>query len=310
MILFGPQLKGFYRVQTRNKFSGKVTQDTGWYENTLLTSGRNIMADFDFMTHCQVGTDNTAPNVNDTSLQSYHTGTGTIVSALTGQAATPPYYGWKRKVWRFPIGSVAAILKEVGVGWADGSVDPSTLISRALILDPILQTPTTVTPLADEFLEVTYELRYYVPTVDVSGPVVTLAGVAYNTLTRAADATGSQWSGGIGNRIEPTQNNTKWKAWTGDIGTVLTGPSGTGYNCDNSGQYSSGYNANSYELEVNCSVASTAWNAAGGIRSISWETSAGAYQTRFGSVVGDNTIPKSASYSMLMKFWVAWSLLT
>lgn len=302
-------MRGFYRFRTV-RATGEVTKDTGFFENTLLTSGRNIMADFDFMTHCQVGTDNTAPDVNDTSLQSWFAGTSTIVSTLTGQAATPPYYGWKRKVWRYPIGSVAAILKEVGVGWTDGSVDPSTLISRALILDPILQTPTTITPLADEFLEVTYELRYYSPTIDVAGPVITLDGVDYNTLTRAANVTSSVWSGGIGDRIEPVKDNTKWKAWNGELGTVLTGPSGTGYNCDNSGQYSSAYSANSYQLQVNCPVGSGNWNAAGGIRSVSWQTTAGEYQTRYGSVVGDNPIPKTDLYTLLMGYTISWSLIT
>ena len=298
-------LKGFLRLQTRNKFSGKITQDTGWFPNTILTSGRQIMADrSDWMNYCQVGTDNTPSSQSDTSMLGYVAGTSDVVSTITGQSATAPYYGWKRKVFRFAIGTVAANLSEAGVGWG---LSGSTLISRALILDPVLQTPTTITPLIDEFLEVTYELRYYAPETDIVSPQVTLDGVVYDTITRAARVTNEAWSVNIGAAMGVVKNYLKWTAYDGNIGTVLLGPSGIPSNCDNSNQYDSAYSANSFEIKMNCPTGSTGWNLGAGIRSIHFQTTAGEYQTQFNAAVGGATIPKTSAYTMLMSWVMGWT---
>ena len=299
-------MKGFLRLQCINKFSGKVTQDTGWFPNTILDSGRNVMAtQVGWMTCCQVGTDNTAPSQSDTSLLGHFAGTTTITSTTTGQASSAPYFGWKRRTFRFSAGTVAANLSEAGVGWATTG---GTLISRALILDPILQTPTTVTPLADELLDVTYELRYYPPLVDVTSPQVTLNGVLYDTITRAAGVTGTRWSTDIGELIgQYSTAAADWRAYDGNIGTILTLPSGTTDDCDNADQYNSAYSNNSYEIQMNCFTGSTGWNLGSGIRSISLQTTAGAYQTQFDAAAGGATIPKTSAYTMTMAWTLGWT---
>jgi hypothetical protein len=298
-------IKGFFRLQTIDRFSGKCRIDTGWFPNTILTSGRNVMADGStWMNFCQVGTDNTAATPAQTSLLGYHAGTSTIQSTTTGQASSAPYYGWKRKVFRFGVGTVAANLQEVGVGWATSG---STLISRARILDPILGTPTVVTPLADEFLDVTYELRYYAPTDDVTSPSVTLDGTTYDTTTRAAVVTDAIWSSGIGTTMGAAGSYTGWKAYDGNIGTVLTNPSGSGANCDVATQFNSTYSNNSYEIVMNCLTGSTGWNLGSGIRSIRISTTAGAYQTQFEANPGGTTIPKTSAYTISMRWTLAWA---
>jgi len=298
-------IKGFLRFQTVNIHSGEITQDTGFFPNLILVAGRNAMADFDFMTHCQVGTDNTAPTVNDTSLLGHIEGTAQIEETTNGQEGTPPYYGWKRKRFRFNPGLIGGEnLKEAGVGWG---LSGSTLISRALIIDPILETPTVITPLSDEFLDITYELRYYAPTVDVDGPQVVLDGVTYDTKTRAANVTSSLQSFNIGTKMGVVTGRGGWKSYSGTIGTVLLGPNGTGIDCGNDSQYNSSYLDNSYEIQVNCSAASAGWNQ--DIRSILITTTAGQFQTEFTSNPGGLAIPKTASYSMLMNWTFGWTAL-
>jgi len=299
-------MKGFLRLQCRNKFSGTITQDTGWFPNTILNAGRNIMAtEANWMTHCQVGTDATAPSQNDTSLLGWVAGTSTIQTTTNGQQPSAPYYGWKRRTYRFAAGTVAANLSEAGIGWGTSG---STLISRARILDPILQTPTTVTPLADELLDVTYELRYYPPLVDVTSPQVTLDGVVYNTITRAASVTGDRWSASIGSAIGQYSNLVSdWAAYDGNIGTILTAPSGVSANCDNASQYNSAYVNNSYEVVMNCYTGSTGWNLGSGIRSIRLRTTAGDYQTQFDAASGGATIPKTSAYTMTMAWTLGWT---
>ena len=302
-------MKGFLRLQTINKFSGKITYDTGFFPNTLLDAGMNIMADrSDWMDECQVGTDNSAPNSSQTALLGWHAGITTVQSTLDGQSGSEPYYGWKRRVYRFAVGTVAANLSEAGIGWGESG---STLISRAQILDPITQTPVTITPLADELLDVTYELRYYPPLGDVAGPQVTLDGVVYDTTTRAANVTGDRWSDQIGAAMGEysgtTGIGTDWVAYDGNIGTILTGPSGVSEDCDNDDQYNAAYSNNSYEIQMHCLTGSTGWNLGSGIRSIRFNTVAGAYQTQFAAASGGATIPKTSAYSMHMSWTLGWT---
>jgi len=298
-------MKGFYKLQTRNKFSGKITQSTDWFPNLLLDAGRNQMGISNFMTHCQVGTDGTAPNAGQAGLIGYHAGSSNIVSDVTGnQVTVAPYYAYRRKVWRFNPGTVAATLPEVGVGWG---LSGSTLISRALILDPVLQTSTTITPLVDEFLEMLYELRYYPPTTDVVGPQVTLNGIVYNTLTRAAEVNSQYWADYIGSKIGVL--GSQWMSYDGAIGTQLQNPSGLAHELQTYALTNAAYVGNSYEVIMSCPVSYASWNLAAGIRSIRIRTTAGSFQTQFTAVGAGNTIPKTASNQMMMKWKLAWAAL-
>lgn len=312
---FGMGMQGFMRFQTINKFSGKTTLDTRWFPNTILDAGRNVMATRgDWMTYCQIGTDGIFPTLladrqAETSLGNQYAGTNVLVTGSTsnGQAGAAPYYGWKRKTWRFPDGTFTGgiNLSEAGVGWG---ADLDTLISRAPILDPVLATPTTVTPLADELLDVSYELRYYSPVIDVLLPQVTLDGIVYNTITRAAYVTGSRWSADIGAQIgEYSPGSNQWPAYDGDIGTVLLGPNGVSVGSADESHWNSAYSNNSYEIGINISVGSSGWNLVNGIRSIAVHSTAGSYQTQYNAVGDDATIPKTIAYNMHMSWILNWA---
>lgn len=295
-------MKGFLRLQTVNKFSGKITSDTGFFPNVLLDAGRNYMTTAAFTTSCQVGTDNTAPASSQTALSGHHAGTTDLQSTVNGnQTSSSPYYGWERKVLRFAIGTVAANLTEVGMGWGTSG---STLISRALILDWITKNPTTITPLADEFLDVTYELRYYAPVADITSPQVTLDGITYNTITRAAEVNSEYWYNGIGN---PISWNDIWNAYDGNLGTQLQNPSGNASGLIDYSITNGAYENNSYELIITCPVPWNRWNLGAGIRSIRLRTSAGSFQTQFNAVSGGATIPKTTGETMILKWKLAWA---
>ena len=72
----------------------------------------------------------------------------------------------------------AGNLSEVGVGWTGGAC-----FSRALIVDGV-GTPTTITVLGDEILDVTYEFRRSWPTGDGTA-TLTVNAVNYDVLWRA-----------------------------------------------------------------------------------------------------------------------------
>jgi len=297
-------MRGFFRLRTFNKFSGKQRLDTGWFPNTILTSGRNIMATQAVWTNwCHVGTSSTAPSASDTSLLGFVAATSTIQAQSYAAQASAPYYGWFRKTYRFSAGAATGNLSEAGVGWGSSG---ATLISRALIVDAF-GSPTTITVLSDEWLDVTYELRYYPPLVDVNG-TVTLNGVSYNTVTRAASVTGEgSWAQYIGTKIAPSASGTVWRAFDGALGAITTLPSGNIAYCDNNGQFNQSYVNNSYFIDMQCDTGPTGWNLGAGIRCLSFITSAGAYQTSFSAVSGGGRIPKTSLYTMKMVWRIAWA---
>jgi hypothetical protein len=300
-------MKGFMRAQVwrPDMHLHRARIDTGWFPNMLLDSGRNQMHDqANWLTNCHVGTDSTPPTTAHTALLGFVANTSTIQgSVLDGQSGSPPYYGWKRITFRFAVGDTAANLNEAGVGWGAAG---STLVSRALILDPITQQPSTITPKDDEILDMTYELRYYAPVAEVHQQIV-LNGVTYDTISMAAEATSNRWSAPIGTSIgEYSPSVSSWKAYDGELGTIIQSPSGNDADCDNANQYNEDYVSNSYQIVMGSQTGINGWNLAAGIRSIRIMTTAGNYQTRFGSNPGDNEIPKDTDYTMAMEWVLSW----
>ena len=303
-------MRGFVRFETINKYSGKVTSDTGFFPNKILNAGLNIIgSQSSWLTHCQVGRSGTPPTATDTSLGDWFAATSNIIETTNGQQGAAPFYGWKRRKWRFGAGTTEANLFEAAFGYGPGGPgNPDSIISKALIVDPITQESTSVTPLADEILDVTYELRYYPPLGDTLGPQIMLLDTTYDTISRAANVTGTDWSNSIGSKIGIL--GVSWPAYDGDIGDITTGPNGTGTGNSVSANYTSAYLDNSYQAVMNTNIGSGYWNVAGGIRSCLIRTTAGAYQTQFNAVGTLGKISKSALHTMNMNWAVSWSEFT
>jgi hypothetical protein len=304
-------IAGIFRMDAVNIFSGKKRELLPWTRNKILTSGRNIMGNTNNWagnsSYCQVGRGTSAPLDTNTALEIWVAGTNTINANASGAQPTAPYYQWDRRTYRFPVGAVVGIISEVGVGWGASG---STLISRAKLVDE-LGAETSVTVISDEVLDVTYELRYYPPLVDVVG-TVTLNGVVYNTVTRASSVN----SGGtyIGQAIGQLSDfASDWSAYGGNLGTLIQAPSGAVAACDNANQNNLTYSNNSYVRDMQCNTGTTGWNVAGGIRSIRIRTTAGDFQTQFGTgalsggLPTGSIIPKTSSFTMIMVWRIAWS---
>ena len=162
------------------------------FDNLILDAGLEHLASAGSSTslYCQVGTGITAAAAGQTALVNKIADTSTLTRDWPSGGGTyvpgPPSYRWDYKTYRFGTGVAAGNLTEVGIGWATSG----SLFSRALIVDGG-GSPTTITVLSDETLDVTYTLRVYAP-ADVTS-AVTLAGVSYTYTLRAADMT-SVWS--------------------------------------------------------------------------------------------------------------------
>lgn len=224
MIKLEEQLAGWYKIEAvKADGSRRVLAD--WFPNLITDGGlERIATNSDCLAFCQVGSGSTTPLVTDTALASrvaarqWISGDG----GISGAQSTVPYYGFRRLTYKFPQGAAAGNLSEVGVGWSG----TGNLFSRALILDTA-GNPTTITVLADEFLDVTYEFRRYPGTADITGTVV-LAGVTYGWVSRACRVTDAgswgmqtvQLGGGMASPGVPIFR-------TGGIGPITSGPSGT-----------------------------------------------------------------------------------
>ena len=302
-------IRGYFKMEAVNSVTGKKRLLADWFPNKVLTSGRNEIAkrsqwasDGSF---CQVGTGSVPPLTTDTALGGPVAGgsTTTQQAHTNGAQATEPYYGWDRYTYRFAVFGVEYNLSEVGVGW--GST--ADLFTRSLIINPGGQA-VTVTVKDDEFLDVTYELRYYPPLHDVLDTIV-LDSVTYDVIIRPSEVNDpTYWSDNIGEQIDvETGLPTPFDAWDGDIGTVLQSPSGDNDPIDGTA-ISLGYGNNDLYLDVQASCGINGWLPAGGdVRCVTASFKGGRYQIQFDSQsVPGSGVPKTILQTMSLTFRLAW----
>lgn len=297
----GLQVIGFYKFETfkvdaeGDEIEGTRRLAVDWFPNLILEGGLERMGESaDYMQACRVGAGSTPPTINDTTLDSQVATTTGISGNVAGAQSVEPYFGWRRRTYRFPEGSAAGNLSEVGVGWGSGGL----LFSRALISDPG-GAPTTISVGTDETLDVTYELRMYTPVGDLTG-TVNIAGVNHAWVSRAGSVTNSaQWSPGpTGSVVGPVTGT----ALTGPIGPVTGGPSGA---TSSLSLVRGSYAPNSRKISTTLTAGLTQGNLAGGIRSILLQGGVGrvgTYQIEF-----DPPIPKDATKLFSLTFEISWA---
>lgn len=167
-----PKASGRYTFEVVNKHTGHVRKLTEKADNLLLESFfREAVSEIGnggWMSNIVVGTGSTPPVVTDTTLEGFIASTSTSqggqISNIVNSTVYPRYVTRAIKK-RFNGAAIANTpLSEVGVaitpsiGTNANATHP--LASRALIVDA-LGNPTSITVLADEFLDVTYELTTY-----------------------------------------------------------------------------------------------------------------------------------------------------
>lgn len=183
------RLAGEYRLVKTHAATGDVTQDTGWFDNLILTSGFNSwVANENNLGTCFIGTGTSAPSAGQTSLQAQAASSSTVVDGLGDD---PPYDGrpyssWMR-AWRFNTGALNGTYTEVGVGQSG-----SNLFSRALIVDGS-GNPASLSVGPTERLDIYYRVRRYVPLGLSSSGSVSLLGATRNYTVRAMNLQGSPW---------------------------------------------------------------------------------------------------------------------
>lgn len=272
------------------------------FKNLVTNQGMNFLylstplgglSTFELFPACFVGTGNTTPAFTDTELDTYLATYNSYVSTTNVYVNDSDGHYWRYlRVFRFSAGTATGNLTEVGVGRRN-----DLLQSRALILDGG-GSPTTITVLADEYLDVTYEWRNY---IDVSDKtlVATISGVPYDVTYRPADI---DTAPSINYPIagEPGGNQGLMRVReTQTLGALDSEPSGAA--SVDLGLVVAPYVTDSWYADMTGSWALDAANFATGIGSLFFLCTQAKYQFSF-----DPKIPKDATKILTITVRVSW----
>lgn len=302
-ITVGGGLTGHYTMRViRN---GVIRRELS-FPNVITNLGLNRLGtNAGVLSSCAVGTGTGTPNVNDTSLGNQLATSDSTPDTVRATQGEPPYYAMKRRTYQFDAGTATGNLTEVGVGW---SGNPLNLFSRSLILDGE-GSPTTLTVLEDEILQVVYEVRLIPPTDDVEDSA-TIGGESYDYTMRAANVTSSSTTSGwavSASNIEvflgrPNTSALSHQAFDGAIGAITSAPSGSSSN----GSLDEGtYGDNDLFRDYSVTWGLGSGNFGGGIQSIrTGMLSAGSVAFQIGF---SPEIPKTDEQVFTANFRVTWS---
>jgi hypothetical protein len=286
------RLAGRYKLEVIRS-NGERRLVSPWFDNLVLDAGLNRIggnAPFGF---AMVGTGTTAPAIGQTALVAQVGSTSTQQGSVVTGVDAPNGYSYMRITYRFGVGVATGTLSEVGVGWSS-----TDCFSRALIVDGG-GSPTTVTVLADEELDLTYELRAYWPLSDLTG-VIALDSINYSTRVRTAlnGTWNDRWASFIAGGVSITSADVSLypaQASLSAFGDQSTAPSGTAGVISgalaNNGAYVSNQFYRNYRLTVGLSAYTSPIGAA------LLTTPLGYYKVMF-----DAPIPKSGSNTLQLDF--------
>ena len=285
MINLKSEAEGFYtlRLGTLDAAGNEVDcyEPVPTFPNLITNGGLERMGDnSDWLSRTYVGSGSAAPNFNDSAMNNFVAVTTSNQSAVTGSQSTAPYFAWVRVTRRFAAGAAAGNLSEAGVGW------DTALFSRALIVDA-LGNPTTITVGAEQFLDVTYEFRFYPKTTDDTGSFTLTGSIGgtYDYIFRAAKVTiqntVNAWevaqNGTILNGV--TSNSNGRRVYDGAIGPITGEPSGQVDTANSIGV--SAYSAGSLLSKATLQFGLDSANFATGIASARVKMGIGAFQVEF-----------------------------
>lgn len=305
------KVAGYFKMEAVNVKTGAKRLLADWFPNLITNGGLDRMANnIDYLYFCQVGTGSTAPANANTGLVNRVGGTNNRTSNTSSVNGTAPYYRSNIIVYRFNPGAATGNLSEVGVGWATSG----SLFSRALILD-ISSNPTTITVLSDEYLDVTYQHRFYPEESDVTGSITFTGNIGgtYNYTLRAATIAKYVGQFATGNKDTPvsmhnilnavSQSGTYFSVYDGSIGAISSVPSGISTPIPYTGFSVGSYTGGTYTLTLTISLGIADCNlAGGGIKSIVFPWGNVHYQIEFSS-----KIPKTNQDILSLVFTHTWA---
>lgn len=175
---------------TRPRADGSNEVVVPWFDNKILDAGLERLGSGSVVYYCQVGAGSVAPADVDVALGAFIASTSTVQSSSSGTSGAEPWYSYYRWTFRLAPGVGTGNISELGFGWAANG----SLFSRTLVKDEG-GNPITITKLAEETLDVTYELRLYPPAGGDVAFQTTISGQQYDCVSRVANANKYNYNG-------------------------------------------------------------------------------------------------------------------
>ncbi len=289
--------------------SGRVLEIAGTrhivnhgFDNLILNQGldhKGSWATNGINEVCQIGVGTDAELITDTALQTWERNDDGREDISVDTQGSPPYYASNITTFRFDPPGSNKVYSEIGIspfGTGNGN-----LMSRALIKDGG-GSPDTIAVLANEWLDVVYELRLYVDHLTVSN--ATVSGFDLDILASAVTLEGPlAWTGGVGNDARATYA----VSYSGDasLGPVTGSPSSASGTANDAALSRASYSTTTYQRSLSYSYGLNDANypaAPAGIGAIVFWTSLGLYQVLF-----DPPIPKTSSDTLVIDVSVSWT---
>jgi hypothetical protein len=311
-VTLRPRVGGCFKLEAiRPDGSRRLLAD--WQENLITDLGLELLGSSPSglaSKYCHVGTGNATPAVGNTSLNTWlavntsKVGDGFFSGSPYGAQESAPYYGWQRGVYRFSAGTATGNLTEVGLSPVNTNAQ---MFSRALIKDGG-GSPTTVTVLSDEMLDLTYEIRMYPPLVDDSA-IVTISGTAYTFTIRAAEVDSANSWGALICRDGILHDNGNYGISSGIqafksfvLGAINESPTGTVTATLNKNfGTETTYAAGSHLIDATYVWDTDTGTDAAGFSGFLITTTKGTYQ-----ISVSPTIPKTGVNNLSLTFRVSW----
>lgn len=306
---------GRYRIQVRRH--GLPHYDSGWFDNLITDVGLEAMGGaLPVARYCVVGTGNTEPvfaTVNlDAPTDIVDFATSLLSTESRGIVTTGARYGWSRQTYGFPQGAVLGNIAEVGVGWTNALDTP--LYSRSLI-------SPAITLISIDQLSVTYELRMYLPTVDVVGTAIDIGGLIYAFVVRPINANsnffaGTQSAGWVCKILsnapnvwivagDPFKGTFGYRApcFIASVDGSITTTGGVNATFDWADDYSnSGYIASSKQGKFSGKFGINKANWAEGVQGFMFSGTYGTYQC-----ILDASVPKDNTKELTLNWQMSWA---
>lgn len=172
------QVQGVFKLSKGN-LNTNEEQHLTTFNNLILDNGLNLVfSDYIYwiVGYCSIGVGTAEPAVTDTSLTNHRFTTG---GSMLSAGNVSGIYRWATFKYRFNP-NVAGTYTEIGIGRASNN-----LFSKSLIKDSN-GNPIAITLLSDEYLDVTYEIRFYINTTETTITNFNLGKSVHTLNTKAA----------------------------------------------------------------------------------------------------------------------------
>lgn len=269
-------IKGFYTLRIGDAKTGKIRQ-TLEFENVITDIGLDRIGTNAPIAYAFVGTGTATPAVTDQKLSVFLAATNTAAPAgnnVATQATTAPWWGGYVKAYRFGEGVAAGNLTEIGVGWGGTSQATHLLFSRALIKDGA-GNPTTITVLPNEFLDVSYESRVYLPADDVVFTNVMIYGNPHKFTVRGIAQAAAGDQGGLG--VSGWNAYGNFNAYRDFALSAITASAVSGTSLANGAASAAAYTSGSLKRAQTVTYGLTSANHANGISGFYMVSGSGSY---------------------------------